>query len=313
MDLRQFRYFVTVAAERNFNRASQRLHMAQPPLSRAIQQLETELGAELIDRTSRPLNLTPMGHVFYAQAIQILRRVDDMRTMMDAAIATERRRFTIGFVASTIYARLPALIREFRAELPNVELTLVESNTLDQIAALKEGRIDIGFGRIRFDDAAVRRTVLRREPLVAAVPLASAIGRDGGPISLSTLAREKLILYPSTPRPSYADQVLSLFNDNGLTPTTILEARELQIAIGLVAAEEGVAIIPESVRQARPDDIRYLKLVEPAYSPIIVSHRVGDFSPEISAFMLIIARKYDDWNYPVPEALLPKSKAWPDQ
>lgn len=305
MDLRQFRYFVTVAAERNFNRASQRLHMAQPPLSRAIQQLETELGAELIDRTSRPLKLTPMGHVFYAQAIQILRRVDDMRTMMDAAIATERRRFTIGFVASTIYARLPALIREFRAELPNVELTLVESNTLDQIAALKEGRIDIGFGRIRFDDAAVRRTVLRREPLVAAVPLASAIGRDGGPISLSVLMREKVILYPSAPRPSYADQVLSLFHDNGLTPSLIHEVRELQIAIGLVAAEEGITIIPESVRRARPDDVRYVELVEPAYSPIIMSHRVGDFSPEVLAFHRIIARKYQDWKYPVSEALLP--------
>ena len=304
MDLRQFRYFVTVAAERNFNKAAERLHMAQPPLSRSIQQLEAEIGAELIDRTSRPLSLTPMGHFFHDQAVQILRRVEDMRAMMEAAIATDKRRFTIGFVSSTIYARLPALIREFRSELPDVELTLVESTTLDQIAALKEGRIDIGFGRIRFEDPAVRRTVLRRDPLIAAVPLASTLGIDGGPISLAALAREKVILYPSAPRPSYADQVLSLFHDNGLTPSVIHEARELQIAIGLVAAEEGVAIIPESVKRARPDDVRYLELLEPAHSPIIMSHRVGDFSPEISAFMRIIARKYNDWKYPVPEALL---------
>ena len=71
MDLRQFRYFVTVAAERNFNKAAERLHMAQPPLSRSIQQLEAEIGAELIDRTSRPLSLTPMGHFFHDQAVQI--------------------------------------------------------------------------------------------------------------------------------------------------------------------------------------------------------------------------------------------------
>lgn len=303
MDLRQLRYFVAVAAERNFNRAAERLHIAQPPLSRSIQQLEAEVGAELIDRTSRPLSLTPIGQFFHDQAVQVLRRMEDLRSMMDAAIATERRRFTIGFVASTIYARLPALIREFRVEMPAVELTLVESTTLDQIAALKENRIDIGFGRIRFDDPAVRRTVLRREPLMAAVPAGSALGRERTVVSLAELAREKLILYPSTPRPSYADQVLSLFHDNGLTPTDIHEARELQIAVGLVAAEEGVAIIPESVRKARGEDVRYLDLAEPAHSPIIMSHRVGDFSPEIVAFMRIIARKYADWGYAVPEAL----------
>ncbi|RYF16243.1 MAG: LysR family transcriptional regulator, partial [Oxalobacteraceae bacterium] len=137
MDLRQLRYFVTVAAERNFNRAAQRLHMAQPPLSRSIHQLEAEIGTELIDRTSRPLSLTPIGKLFHDQAVQVLRRMDDMRAMVDAAIATDKRRFTIGFVASTVYARLPALIREFRMEMPDVELTLVESTTLDQIAALR--------------------------------------------------------------------------------------------------------------------------------------------------------------------------------
>lgn len=304
MDLRQLRYFVTVAAERNFNRAAQRLHMAQPPLSRSIHQLEAEIGTELIDRTSRPLSLTPIGKLFHDQAVQVLRRMDDMRAMVDAAIATDKRRFTIGFVASTVYARLPALIREFRMEMPDVELTLVESTTLDQIAALKEGRIDIGFGRIRFEDPAVRRTVLRRESLIAAVPFASSLGRDGKPVSLAALAREKLILYPSAPRPSYADQVLSLFHDNGLVPNVIHEVRELQIAMGLVAAEEGVAVIPDSVRRARTDDVRYIELVEPATSPIIMSHRVGDFSPEILAFLHIIARKYADWCYPVPKALL---------
>lgn len=305
MDLRLLRYFVTVASERNFNRAAARLNIAQPPLSRAIRQLEEEFGAALLERASRPLTLTPAGQLLFDQAVQLLRRAEDMKSMMRSAIATERRRFTIGFVASVIYARLPELIREFRMELPDVELALVESVSLDQIAALKEGRIDIGFGRIRFDDPAVRRTVLRQEPLVAAVPLRSELGSDGKPISLARLAREKLILYPSAPRPSYADQVLSLFYDNGLQPDVVHEVRELQIAIGLVAAEEGVAIIPESVRRARTDDVRHVQLTEAAFSPIIMSHRTGDFTPEIAAFTSIIARKYADWGYAVPEALVP--------
>ncbi|OHD03657.1 MAG: hypothetical protein A3H25_03445 [Sphingomonadales bacterium RIFCSPLOWO2_12_FULL_63_15] len=182
-------------------------------------------------------------------------------------------------------------------------LTLMESVTLEQIAALKDGRIDIGFGRVRFEDNAVRRTILRNEQLMAAVPLNSPIGRDGEPVKLCELANEKLIIYPSQPRPSYADDVLLLFHDNGLEPRAAYEARELQFALGPVAAEEGVAVIPESVRRSRPDDVRYVDLVEPATSPIIMSHRIDDFSPEIISFIGIIVRKYQDGGYPVSDAM----------
>ncbi len=138
MDLRQLRYFVTVAEERNFTRAAERLHIAQPPLSRQIQQLESEVGSELIDRSARPLRLTPVGQLVYEQALQVLGRMADLRDMVRHAVAAERRRFAIGFVASTIYARLPPLIREFRAAAQNVDLSMVDLTTLEQIAALKD-------------------------------------------------------------------------------------------------------------------------------------------------------------------------------
>ncbi|CAN5301048.1 LysR family transcriptional regulator [soil metagenome] len=303
MDLRQMRYFVMLASERNFTRAADRLHIAQPPLSRQIQQLEAELGVELIQRNARPLRLTPAGHLFHEQALQVLGRVDDMRAMIDRAAMSERRRFTLGFVASTIYARLPALIRQFRAHAPRVDLSLVELGSLDQIAALKDGRIDLGFGRIRFEDPAVRRTVLREEALVAAVPMTHALARETGRVSLARLAEEPLILFPRAPRPSYADQVLSIFHDHGLEPRIAQEVRELQIAIGLVAAEEGICLVPESVRQSRTDDIRYLELSDPATSPIIMSQRVGDHSPNIDLMSAIIARTYAECGYPIPEVM----------
>ena len=305
MDLRQLRYFVALASERNFTRAADSLHISQPPLSRQIQLLEEELGARLVDRTERPLRLTAVGHMFHEQALQILARVDAMRSMIDRAVRSDRRRFTIGFVASTIYARLPAIIRQFRAEAKNVDLRLVEIVSLDQIAALKDGRIDIGFGRIRFEDPAVRRTVLREEPLVVAVAATHPLADKSDPVSLARLAQEQLILYPNAPRPSYADQVLSLFHDRGLQPSVAHEVRELTIAIGLVAAEEGVCVVPASVSRSRTDDVRYLKLSEPASSPIIMSQRAGDGSPELGLISAIIARTYRDWNYPVPEALQP--------
>lgn len=304
MDLRQLRYFLAVASERNFTRAAEQLHIAQPPLSRAIQQLEEEMGAPLFDRTVRPLRLTPLGQLVCEQAQQILGRMDDMKSMVKAAVAAERRRFTIGFVASTIYARLPELIRAFRKEAPNVELAMVESTTLDQIAALKEGRINVGFGRIRFDDPAVRRVVLRNEKLIAAFPFDHPLAQAEGPVSIHELADEPQIIYPRSPRPSYADQVISLFRDHAVEPRIVHEARELQIAIGLVAAEEGIAIVPESVRRARSHDVAFRDLAEPARSPIIMSHRIGEHSPEFSAMARVIARKYAEWGYDVPIALL---------
>jgi LysR family transcriptional regulator, benzoate and cis,cis-muconate-responsive activator of ben and cat genes len=303
MDLRQLRYFVTLANERNYTRAADRLHIAQPPLSRQIQQLEAEVGAELIDRSSRPLRLTDPGRLFYEQAVQVLARVEEMRTMMKRALKIEKRRFVIGFVGSVLYGHLPELIREFRRAAPEVELHLVELVSLEQISALKEGRIDVGFGRVRFDDDEVRRIILREEPLMAALPIGHPLEKQDGLVSLEQLADERLILYPRAPRPGYADQVIALFHDRGLEPRVAHEARELQIAVGLVAAEEGVCIVPVSVQKSRVEGVRYKRLAEPATSPIIMSYRVGDKLPELSLMADVIARMYAVWGYDVPDGL----------
>ena len=303
MDLRQLRYFIAVADERNFTRAAERLHIAQPPLSRQIQLLEAEIGAELIDRTSRPLKLTAIGRLVYEQATQLASRAEALRDMVKHARLAEKRRMVVGFVASTIYARLPQLIRKFRALAPQVELVLTEMKSLEQIAALKDGRIDVGFGRIRFEDESVRRIVLREETLVAALPAAHPLAEGSGPIPLATLAATPLIVYPREPRPSYADQVLGLFHDHGLTPRVVHEARELQIAIGLVAAEEGVCIVPESVRKLRVDDVNYVQLRELAASPIIMSCRISDESAELQLMAKVVVQMYRDWGYPIPDAV----------
>ena len=159
-----------MARERNFTRAAEMLHIAQPPLSRQIQQLEDELGVTLIERGSRPLRLTDAGRLLYEQAVQVLERVEEMKAITQRLHEVERPRFRIGFVPSTLYARLPELIRRYRAARPGVELTLLELTTLEQIAALKEGRIDVGYGRIPFDDPAIERMLLRNERLTAALP-----------------------------------------------------------------------------------------------------------------------------------------------
>ncbi|TCZ57294.1 LysR family transcriptional regulator [Roseicella aquatilis] len=293
MESRQLRYFVTVARERNFTRAAEKLHIAQPPLSRQIQALEEEFGVALFDRASRPLALTDAGRLLFEQAVQVLDRMDEMKVMVKRLLEAEKPRFSIGFVASTLYGYLPEVIRRYRAARPGVELTLLEMTTMEQIAALKEGRIDVGFGRIPFDDASIERTLLRNEKLCVALPLTHALSSRTGPLRLEELAGDALVVYPKAPRPSYADQVLALFRERGLRPALLHEVRELQTALGLVAAESGICLVPASVERLRRDNVVYRPLDEAgAVSPIIMSTRKGDRSPEIGLVLRLVQEMY---------------------
>lgn len=293
MELRHLRYFVAVAREQSFTRAAKKLHIAQPPLSRQIQQFEEELGVELINRNNRAAYLTDAGRLLFEQAIQVLDRVEEMRAMMRRLQQAERGRFGIGFVGSTLYGKLPEVIRRYRAARPGVELALVELTSLEQTVALKEGRIDLGFGRIPHDDPGIARHLLRNERIVAVLPLGHPLLDRPGPLRLRDLAGEPLVAYPRAPRPSYADQVLALFRAQDIALHSVTEVRELQTALGLVAAQAGVALVPSGVRQLRRDGVAYRDLdEESATSPIIMSHRRDDASAEIGVILELIRDIY---------------------
>ncbi|WP_277185720.1 LysR family transcriptional regulator, partial [Caballeronia sp. BR00000012568055] len=132
MELRHLRYFVAVAEERNFTRAAERLHIAQPPLSRQIQQLEETLGVQLLERNSRPLKLTETGKFFYSHAAQLLAQTSELESMT-RRVGNIERSLSIGFVGSTLYGMLPKIIRRFRDENPTVELSLHEMSMMDQL------------------------------------------------------------------------------------------------------------------------------------------------------------------------------------
>lgn len=293
MESRQLRYFVAVARERNFTRAAEKLRISQPPLSRQIQQLEDELDVVLFDRSSRPLALTDAGKLLFEQAVQVLDRIDEMKAMARRMREAGTPRFSIGFVPSTLYGFLPEVLRTYRAARPATEVMLLELTTMEQIAALKEGRIDVGFGRIPFNDAAIERTLLCNEKLCVALPLIHPLSSRMGALKLEDLAGEALVAYPKAPRPSYADQVLALFREGGVKPQTVHEVRELQTALGLVAAETGICVVPASVERLRRDNVVYRPLDEPeAVSPIIMSARRGDPSPEIDLVLRLVKEMY---------------------
>lgn len=291
MELRHLRYFVTVVREGNFTRAAERLNIAQPPLSRQIQQLESSLDVVLLERRSRPLRLTAAGRLFYEHALHILDRIEVLSIMTKRVGQLERGRFGIGFVGSTLYGALPDLVRRFRAAYPELRVELLELTSLEQVTALKEGRIDVGFGRLAIDDPTVQREVLREEPLIVALPIGHPLlDRPRAP-RLVNLVAEPLILYPREPRPSYADQILALYRGCGLEPKNMREVSGVQTALGLVAAGEGICIVPEALQRLRRDDILYRQLDEErAVSPIIMFCRSHDSSLE-SVMLLDLVRE----------------------
>ncbi|AIL64387.1 LysR family transcriptional regulator [Pseudomonas alkylphenolica] len=287
MELRHLRYFRVLAQTLNFTRAAEQLHIAQPPLSRQIRQLEETLGVDLLER-SRPLRLTEAGRYFYEQSAMLLDQLEQISEGTRRIANSERQWLRIGFAPSTLYDLLPELIRQLRSN-QELELGLQEMITLQQVEALKAGRIDIGFGRIHIKDPAIDQQVLREDPLVVALPCGHPL--IGQPIDLVRLAFEPFVLYPATPRPSYADHIMALFSSQGLSVQVIQWTNELQTALGLVAAGLGITLVPASVQRQHRDDIVYAPLSEAAaVSPIILSRRVGDNSPQVRHCLSLIER-----------------------
>lgn len=294
MELRHLRYFVAVADEKNFTRAAARLNIAQPPLSRQIQQLEDELGVVLIEKGSRPLRLTEAGKFFHAHAQELLDRAVDLKAMTQRVGKLDRK-FAIGFVASTLYGLLPEIVRRFRGRYQTLDISFHELTTVEQLQALKDGRIDVGFGRLKSEDPAIRRIVLREEPLIVALPVGHRLTAVERPLTLSEVAQEPLLVYPRQPRPSFADQVLAIFRDRMVAPHKVIEVRELQIAIGLVGAGQGIAIVPKSLQGMVRTDVVYRALDDRlAVSPIIFSVRQMDRSPELVNMLDVIYEIYDE-------------------
>lgn len=295
MELRHLRYFVAVAEEKSFNKAAERLFISQPPLSRQIKQLEEEIGVTLIDRDNRPLKLTEAGEFFYDHAIQILAKSEKLKAMTMRK-ANFDNSISIGFVSSILYGILPKIIARFRACYPNIEIKLQELNSWEQTQALTEGKIDVGFGRMLFEDASIRRILLREESLVVAVPKDHDLAKEQSRVvSLMDLTNEKLILYPTGPRPSFIDYVLELFESRNLKANYFTEVRELHVALGLVAAGEGLTIVPKTLEHLRSQEVIYIPFENDLLtSPIIMSVRHFDKSELLKTLLDVTYQVYDE-------------------
>lgn len=288
MELRHLRYFVAVAEELHFGRAAERLFIAQPPLSQQIQQLERELGVALFLRTSRRVQLTPAGDVFLSEARQILTGLENAVQAARRAARGETGWLGIGFAASATYDLLPAVLHDFRARFPEIALSLMELNAAEQVLALLDRSIHVGFARPYVELPEVSAAAVLREPFLVALPEAHRLA-SLPELSLAELSKEAFVSFPEQPSPSYAQAVRAACESAGFTPHVVQEVREMQTAISLVAAGLGIALLPASVQHLHRDGVVYRALREPApRTELAVVSRKDDPSPVLQNFLAVV-------------------------
>ncbi|WP_316434267.1 LysR family transcriptional regulator [Leptolyngbya sp. NK1-12] len=288
IELRHLRYFIAVAEELHFGRAAERLHMAQPPLSQQIKQLEAELGFQLFHRTKRSVQLTEAGQVFLAESRKLLHQLEQAIQTGRQVSRGEKGQLVIGFVSSAAYNVLPVILRRFRSQVPAVRLELHEMPTNEQLDWLRDGKIDIGFLRPPVEDKALQVTTIVREPMVVALPENHPL-TDASQITLSQLANEGFILFPRPLSPRAYDQIISLCQQAGFSPNVVQEAMQMQTIVSLVAGGIGVSIVPVSLENMQRTGVVYKPLAEPApCAEIAVAWRQNDHSPSIQRFLEIV-------------------------
>jgi DNA-binding transcriptional LysR family regulator len=286
VELRHLRYFVAVAEERHFGRAAQRLHIAQPPLSRQIQGLEAELGIALFDRSRRRVELTPAGAALHAHVRRVFEALDHAVQQARRAAAGQTGRIAVGYPSSVAFSGLPELIRAFRQRSPAVDVTLRELSPQDQLDALRDARIDVGFIRGPLHERDIASRLIRREPLFVALPAGHPLSKRRR-LTLSMLAHESFISFPRQRGPAFHDFIMRLCHEAGFTPRVAQEAPQLDM-VSLVAAGFGVAILPESLGSARRPGAVFRPLTGVPPTELFVAWRPGDGSPVLRDFLDVV-------------------------
>ncbi|EJR33539.1 MULTISPECIES: LysR substrate-binding domain-containing protein [Bacillus] len=290
MDIRKMRYFITVAEELNFSRAAERLRMAQPPLSQEIRKLEDELGVQLFRRTKRMVELTSAGKIFLEGARQTLLQVD--RTIKETQLADEGKigHLIIGFVDST--ETVIDILKTFRERFPKIQLILREMTTDQQIKALYEKQIHIGFIRSNQNNEILVSEVCSEECLILVLhedhPLVSLPN-----ISIKSLIDEPFILFPRHFGTNFYDLIISYFWEHGVSLNIVQEAIQMQTIVNLVAAGMGISVVPSSVESYKKSGVMYKDIQEntPKIN-LYVGWRQDEKSVVLENFLTVVREVY---------------------
>src|SRR5215203_300269 len=284
MELRHLRYFLAVAGELHFGRAAARLHIAQPPLSKQIQQLEREIGVELFVRSRRNVQLTDAGRVFEREVCNIFESLEKGILKTKLACRGEAGWLSIGFIGSSTYEVLPSVLRRFRKQYPEVELVLQEIQSSEQNQALQERRLHVTFARFPKPERGLIFETIYTEDLVVALPQSHPLSRKRS-LKISDLADQPFILFPHPPS-AHAENTIQVLLNGGLSPQIAQTVEEMHTALGLVAAGIGITLVPSAVKKTKREGVTYLNLAKP--TPVLemkMGYREDETSAVLSRFI----------------------------
>jgi len=281
VDLRTLRYFVAVAEERNFGRAAARLHMSQPPLSRAIKGLEAEFGTVLVNRSASGATLTPAGSVLYAHARRLLEQADGIRAHVLAA--TETTTVTIGVLADSADQAGMRLAVEFRRRHPRVDVRIREADLADPSAGLRAGLVDIALTRAPFDQTGISVHVVRADPV-------GVVLRDDDPLArhpnltVRELTGRRWFRFPD----GTDTQWQAFWNGSrpDIVPSDGPVVRTVTECLQAVLWNNSIGLTPV-IKHSLPDGLIVIPLSDMPTSHVVVARRREDTNPLLRSFTRI--------------------------
>lgn len=252
LDLRMVQQFLTVANTLSFRKAAEQMHMAQPPLSQAIKRLEGLLEARLFERSARGVRLTPAGEVFRDEARRLLSQAERAMDRTRRAARGELGSVHVGFIGPAMFALLPKVIRTFREQFPEVELTLHEGSSMQVTAMLLGGTVDVGFlvPPAELDDGIAVDTLVT-DVLTVVLPAGHRLGSQAA-VRLEALAGEPFVMFSAQGVPTLSSRIAALCRQAGFEPRIAQEAVQISTVMGLVAGGVGISLLPGAVATLIP-------------------------------------------------------------
>jgi DNA-binding transcriptional LysR family regulator len=288
MELRQLKYFITVAESLHFGRAAESLNLSQPALSKQIQALENSLDVQLLERTKHWVRLTIAGQKFLETAHRILHEVEEgiqvTRQVADGTIG----RLRIGLTEATLFSLAPDIIRTYREEYPQVELMLTSGGTESHVEALRTHQIDVGFVYLPIREPSLSIRLLFEEAYIAALPVTHRLAQQKQ-ISLQSLANEPLIFYPRSLAPVLYANFIKCCEEAGFVPTIVHEAELAQTRLGLAAAGGGITFVLSNMQNLSAKGVIYRPLIGDFPTlKLALAWRQSESSPVVHEFLKVL-------------------------
>ncbi|MFJ6391199.1 LysR family transcriptional regulator [Streptomyces sp. NPDC091972] len=281
MELRTLRYFVAVAEELHFGRAATRLHMSQPPLSRAIKQLEAEVGALLFARSPAGVALTPVGTVLLDEARALLEHADRVRVRVSAAAGMTT--LTVGILGDGTDPGVARLAAAYRRSHPGIDIRIRDTDLTDPTCGLRAGLVDVALTRSPFDETALTVRVLRADPVGVVLRADDPLARRDR-LRLAELDDRRWFQFPRGTDPVWQSYW------NGGTPREGPVVRAVQECLQAVLWNGTVGMAP--LGHDLPTELAVVPLIDMAPSRVVAAWNEGDTNPLIRSFVEIATAAY---------------------